>query len=120
LPEPTAHALRSIPKTVPARYYNRVRLALIRLGNPLRVPLHELGQAEMLLADEAWLCVDASRNDLPLMAWRDFAISGRDALHEPVHCTLELYHTHAGILLGNALRALDEALAERLQESPQA
>jgi hypothetical protein len=108
--------MRSLPKSVDARYYNRVRLALIRLGKPLRVALPELGQAAMLLNDEEWLCVDTSRDDLPMMAWREFEVSGRDALHEPVRCTLELYHTHAGMLMGSALQALDAALAERLND----
>ena len=32
----------------------------------------------------------------------------------PLCCTLELYHSHAGMLMGNALQALETALAERL------
>lgn len=106
--------MRALPKTVDARYYNRVRLALIRLGSPLRVELPELGHAVMVLCSREWVCLDHSRDERPLMAWRDFEVSGRDALHEPIRCTLELYHTHAGMLMGSALQALDRALADQL------
>ncbi len=107
--------LRSIPKTVDACYYNRVRLALKRLGNPLEVELDgRLRQSDMLLTDREWLCVDRARDDLPLLAWTDFAIKERDALHAPVRCTLHLYHAHAGLLMGRALPVLDRVLQQRL------
>lgn len=107
--------LRSMPKTVEARYYNRVRLALRRLGDPLEVELDgELRQTDMLLTDHEWLCVDRTRGDLPLLAWTDFAIKDRDALHAPVRCTLRLYHSHAGLLMGRALPILDRVLQQRL------
>jgi hypothetical protein len=107
--------LRSIPKTVEARHYNRVRLALIRLANPLRIRLSGLHQAaDIILSDREWLCVDRSRDDLPLMAWTDFDVHTRAALHEPVRCTLHLYHSHAGLLMGRVLATLDGILAERM------
>ncbi len=107
--------LRSVPKTVEARYYNRVRLALKRLGKPLEVELDgELRQTDMLLTDHEWLCVDRTRDDLPLLAWTDFTVKGRDALHAPVRCTLHLYHTHSGLLMGRTLPILDRILQQRL------
>lgn len=107
--------LRSVPKTVEARYYNRVRVALKRLGNPLEVALDgELRQTDMLLNDDAWLCVDRARDDLPLLAWTDFEIKQRDALHVPVRCTLHLYHSHAGLLIGRTLPILDRILQQQL------
>lgn len=106
--------LRSLPKTVEARYYNRVRLALKRLGKPLEVELDgELRQTGMILTDHEWLCVDRARDDLPLVAWTDFAIKERDALHAPVRCTLHLYHSHAGLLIGRVLPCLDRILQQR-------
>ncbi len=36
------------------------------------------------------------------------------ALHEPVPWLLELYHMQAGLIMGTALDALDDALAEYL------
>jgi len=82
--------MRSLPKSVDAKYYNRVRLALLRLANPLRVSLDALGDADIILADREWLCVDRSRDDLPLLAWRDFEFRERAGLHKPVQCTLHL------------------------------
>lgn len=106
--------LRRLPKTLDARHFNRVRLALARLGSPLRVAVPEPGLKEMILRREEWLCVDCPRGELPLLAFTDFQVSGRTALHAPVHCTVEIYHIHAGILLGSILERLTGALEERL------
>lgn len=106
--------MRTLPRTVDAKHFNRVRLALLRLSNPLRVPLDALGDADIILADEEWLCVDRSRDDMPLMAWRDFELKQRAAIHEPIACTLHFYHAHAGLLMGRVLPALDEVLDLRL------
>ena len=106
--------MRSLPKRMEAVYYNRVRLALGRLGRPLRVPLLIHRGLDAILDDETWLCVDATRDDLPMLAWRAFAARGRESLHEPVECRLELYHCHAGLLMGPALELLDAALCARL------
>lgn len=104
-------------KTVEARYYNRVRLALLRLKRPLRFELAGVGKADILLMEDVWLCVDRSRDDLPLMAWTDFETKGRSALHEPVRCNLRYFHVHAGMLSAKVLPALDEVLERRLQVS---
>lgn len=106
--------MRSLPKSVDAKYYNRVRLALLRLANPLRVSLDELGDADMILEDGVWLCVDRSRDDLPLLAWKDFERKDRAALHQPIECTLHLYHAHAGMLMGRVLPELDRVLDRKL------
>ena len=106
--------LRSLPKRLEAAYYNRVRLALRRLGCPLRVALPRHRGLEAILDDDAWLCVDTTRDDLPVLAWRAFATCGRNSLHEPVDCRLDLYHWHAGLIMGTALEALDAALSTRL------
>ncbi len=103
-------------KTVEARFYNRVRLALIRLKRPLRFELAGVGKADILLTEEVWLCVDRSRDDLPLMAWTDFD-KNRTALHEPVHCKLRYFHVHAGMLAARVLPVLDKILEARLKEA---
>ena len=111
--------LRSFPKSVEARYYNRIRVALKRLGNPLEVELDgDLRQTGMSLNDSEWLCVDRARDNLPLLAWSDFDVKQRDALHVPVQCTLHLYHAHAGLLIGRILPILDRILQQRLADSP--
>lgn len=106
--------LRTLPKWMQASYYNRVRLALKRLGRPLRVSLVTHRGLETILDDEVWVCVDATRDDLPVLAWRAFEVRGRDSLHEPVACRLELYHHRAGLIMGSALEALEETLRARL------
>ena len=108
--------MRTLPKNVSAHRYNRVRLALIRLGAPTRVPLPDLGPLEMILDQYRWLCVDLSRDALPLMAWSDFQVAGRDRLDQPVSCSLHLYHSHAGVLIGRVPALLDAALKARLAQ----
>ncbi len=105
-------ALRSVPYAMEARLYNQVRLALRRLDNPLRVLLKGLRSLDFLLEDEAWAVVDRSLNDVPVLAWRDFA--RRQDLHSPIPCRLHYYHAHADVILHKALAALESALAERL------
>lgn len=106
--------LRVMPKTIPATCYNRVRLALIRLGKPLRIDLPRHRGLEMVLADDAWRCVDSLSEDQLILAWRAFASGGRDNLTEPVACELFLYHHCAGLVMGSALSAMEEALDARL------
>lgn len=106
--------LRTYPKSIEAACYNHVRLALKRFGAPLRVGLPRHRGLEMILEDDLWLCVDAAREDTPVLAWFDFESRGRSALHAPVPCRLDLYHIHAGLVMGTALEALHEALREQL------
>ena len=111
------HALRTLPKTIEAICYNHVRLALSRLGNPLRVELPEHRGLEVILNDQRWLCVDSNHDDQLIMAWLDFDTRFHNqALHEPVPCQLRLYHMHAGLIMGSALDALDQSLAEKLAD----
>lgn len=110
-------ALRTMPKSIEASIYNHARLALRRLGSPLRVAVPGHRGLEIILDDYIWLCVDANADDQPVMAWLDFESQHRDNLHEPVSCTLELYHRFAGLVMGSTLDSLDEALTERLSAS---
>jgi hypothetical protein len=106
--------LRVMPKQIPAACYNRVRLALIRLGKPLRIALTRHRGLEILLDDEAWWCVDSFADDQLIMVWRAFATGGRDNLTEPVACELCLYHHCAGLVMGSALSDMEEAIEARL------
>lgn len=111
---PEYRPLRTMPKSIAASTYNHVRLALLRLGRPLRVELPRHRGLEIILDDDVWLCVDTGADDQPVLAWLEFSGRGRDNLHEPVTCNLELYHRCAGLVMGTALDALDEAVAARL------
>ena len=107
--------LRTMPKTIEASIYNHVRLALRRLGSPLRVEVPGHRGLEIVLDNHMWLCVDANADDQPVMAWLNFSVHQRDNLHEPVTCNLELYHRFAGLVMGSALDSLDETLTDQLK-----
>lgn len=106
--------LRTMPKEIPAGCYNRVRLALIRLGKPLRINLTRHRGLVIVLSDAAWYCVDSLAEDQLIMVWREFASAGRDDLTEPVACELLLYHHCAGLVMGSALGDLEQAIEARL------
>ena len=106
--------LRSCAGEVDAERFNRARLALRRLENPLRLELPKLRSLDFILEDEMWAIVDRDLNDIPVVAWTDF--EHRTALHQPVHCTLRYYHAHADAVIDKALQKLDEILEIRLAE----
>jgi hypothetical protein len=104
--------LRSRPITVTADRYNRVRLALRRLENPLRIELPKLRSLDFILEDEMWAIIDRDLNDIPVVAWTDF--EHRSTLHQPIPCMLRYYHAHADAVMDKALQKLDEILEARL------
>ena len=106
----------SQPFEMDAPRYNQVRLALLRLHGPLRFRLSGLRQLEVILEPDAWICVDASLNDIPVFAWTDFQVEGRSALDEPVRCKLFTYHVHALIIVDRVLQTIEAHLNDRLSE----
>ena len=111
---PDIQPFRSMQKRIDAACYNQVWLALHRIGQPLRVSLPQHNGLEIILDEGGWLCVDAARDDFPVLAWYSFEVHERRAVHEPIACRLNLYHLHAGLVMGTALDALQEALKLRL------
>ena len=110
--------LRIMSKKIEASCYNQARLSMLRLGKPLRVELPNHLGLEIILDDKYWMCVDSANDDQPIMTWSDFDTSMHNtALHEGVPCELHLYHTHASLIMGSALDALDQALTEMLSAS---
>ena len=103
--------IRTLPKTIEASCYNRVLLALARLGEPLEVELPTLRMS--IRVERRWWLGRSLINDIPLMAWLEFQAGDR-GLHEPVPCCLHIYHFHAGLLAGHAPQCLVSALEERL------
>lgn len=93
-----------------AACFNQARLALLRLGNPLRVELTRHRGLAVILHDDYWLCVDSNASDQLVMAWREFEIQARTNLHEPISCNLYLYHYCAGLIMGSALDDLHQAI----------
>ena len=109
-----SHTLR---KVIEADDYNRVRLALRRLGNPLHFELTPMKCLDIILTDQYWLCFDTCMVDRPILAWTDFLSTGRSALHTPVSCTLRLYHMHAGLVMGEVLEAVGCILSQKLESA---
>lgn len=100
--------------TMRAEDYNLVHIALKRLGNPIRVELPRLRTLDLILEKDAWIVVDRSLNDIPVIAWIDFNVSHRETLHEPVPCERRSYHTHALIIVDKVIEAMHLILGERL------
>ena len=112
---PELQPLHTLNKVIPADDYNRVRLALRRICNPLRLELQGLRCLDIILDDRHWLCVDPCAQDRPVMAWTDFQSARRSAIHTPVQCRLRLYHVHAGLVMGEVLEALGRTLHRELE-----
>lgn len=108
LPQP----LRIFPKQIEAACYNRARLALLRLGSPLRVTLQNHRGLDVILSNFNWLCVDSFADDQLVLAWCDFKIHARSDLHRPVATDLWLFHSCSGLIMGSALEDLHQSLDE--------
>jgi hypothetical protein len=104
--------LRSVPYTLDAALYNHVRLALLRIANPLELELEKLG-IDMALENTCWVGNHCQQMSLPLIAWDGFD-THRSALDVPVACTMHLYHHHSWLQMPKILTAMDEELQLRL------
>ncbi len=109
--------LHTLKRVIQASDYNRVRLALRRIGNPVRFELQNLCCLDIILSDQHWVCIDPCIQDRPVMAWTDFQTQGRSAIHTPVECVLRMYHVHAGLVMGEVLDALGQTLQRELQST---
>lgn len=101
-------AIRSMPYTLDAVLYNHVRLALLRISNPLELELGKLG-IDLVLENTNWVGYHCLQLSLPLIAWDGFE-TNRSALDTPVGCTMHLYHQHSWLQMPKILLALDEEL----------
>ncbi len=104
----------SRPDRLEAACYNLWRRARRRFGSPLRIPLPSLKEMALILEDDAWVVIDQRQYDMPVLAWIGFQSEGRDALHEPVACTLNYYHFMASQLRGKVLELMKQDLEQRL------
>lgn len=100
-----------------ARHYNLWRRARMRFGDSMRMELPGLIGMELILDKHEWVVVDARQNDLPVLAWVEFADHGRSALHEPVPCKLNYYHFAATSLRAKVLVILEKTLEDWLHET---
>ncbi len=99
---------------VDACLYNLWRRARARSLLPLRFPLPDSPGVEILVEQNAWVCVNGRQADLPILAWVEFADRGRSALHTPVPCMLNYYHYAASSYRARALAALEAELSRLL------
>jgi len=107
-------SVHTLQKVIESTDYNRVRLALRRIRNPLRVTLDNMRCLDVILEDKFWLCIDTCMNDRPILAWTSFQISQRSALDESVTCELRLYHVHSGLVMGEVMENIGHELQQRL------
>lgn len=105
---------RTREDTLSAASFNQGRLALRRLGRPLRFPLPGLRTLEMVLDTDLWVCLDAGLSDFPVIAWLDFQ-AARSSLHEPIPCRVYTYHAHAEVVEPQILEKTAQVLSERLR-----
>lgn len=103
---------------ISAERYNLIRLALLRLGNPLRFPLPRLRGLDMVIGGDYWACVDRTLNDLPVVAWTEFQSKGRNDLCAPVGCRIRYYHAHASMILERLFADLQFQINDALVRMP--
>jgi len=101
---------------VPAEYYNRIKLTTLRLGGAVRFGLKGFQYVDVIIDNDSWVCVDTSLDDLPMVAWVDFNVRGRDNLYQPITCTLNYYHYMSGLIARDALPNIDAHLLCQLDE----
>ncbi|MFQ5469292.1 MAG: hypothetical protein ACE5EH_03190 [Gammaproteobacteria bacterium] len=108
--------LSTVSTMIDASRYNQVRLALSRIDSPLRIPLPGLRGMDMILESDAWVCVDRTLYDLPVLAWTDFKRLSSTGIHEPVKCLLHTYHIHADLITETVLSTLTRILGQKLDK----
>lgn len=101
---------------IEATHYNTVQTAFKRLGDEIRLEIPKLKTLDLILQRDAWIVVDHAFNDVPVVAWTNFDVERRDALHTPIHCQLRLFHANGGIILKRVLEAMELLLGEQLSE----
>ncbi|MGD8558881.1 MAG: hypothetical protein PVG89_03605 [Gammaproteobacteria bacterium] len=106
--------IKSVPSYVGATHFNRVRLSQLRLDKSLRLELFSLRGLDIVIEDDAWVCIDRTLGDLPVLAWTEFDRKNRKGLHQPVPCKLRFYHNHADLICGTVLDDLGRLLERRL------
>ena len=102
------------PDEVDAKLYNLWRRAKLHFPMPVRLPLKGYQGLVMLVEENAWVCVDETLNDIPVLAWLEFEDQGRQALHLPIKCKLNYYHHAASKIRVHTLELMQEELEKRL------
>ncbi|MCF6324620.1 MAG: hypothetical protein L3J89_09905 [Gammaproteobacteria bacterium] len=99
---------------IEAEIFNTIRIATQRLALPIRLTLPRFQYIDVIIDHDAWACVDRSLNDLPIIAWTEFEITHRSALHLPVSCKISNYHFQSSQVVDGALSFTKMALEGQL------
>ena len=105
--------IRSMHYALDPVFYNRAHLALLRLACPLELHM-ERQQVLLQLDHPCWTAFFMQHAGVPLIQWRDFK-RARQALDQPVECTLLLYHYHAWLMYPQVLIEMDRQLQRKLE-----
>lgn len=100
---------------IDARVFNQVSALLRRRSSDMRIPLTGFHDLELILQKDAWIVVEKSLNDTPVIAWVDFEVGYRRDLYLPLPCRVKLYHVNAGRLAKQILRQLQQWLLAHRQ-----
>lgn len=106
----------SQPAKIPADYFNSVKLTMLRLEDTFRFSLPGYTNIDVVIDQDSWVCVDTSLQDLPLVAWVEFEVKGRDNLHEPVYCQKKYYHFMAAHVARDALEHINAYALGQMDE----
>lgn len=99
---PQTPALKEFSTTVPAQYYNAIRLAQLRQGFSIEMLLGGRG-LHVYLDREAWLVTDRNLGGVPVLAWIGLSAANREGLHRGVGCSLVYYHAYAAVIVRTVL-----------------
>lgn len=105
--------------SVQAIHYNHVVASLKRACSDIRLSIPRLRTLDLILQSDAWILVDRSLNDIPVVAWSDFETEGRDNLHQPVSCWVRLFHAHGEMVMVRVLEAMELLLGELFGPDPE-
>lgn len=101
---------------VNALFYNHAQTALKRLGNQIRLKIPKLKHLDLIIQKDAWIIVDITLNDIPVVAWTNFETENRKSLHEPIQCEIRFFHFAASMILNRTLEAMEMMLGEALEQ----
>ncbi|HFC05576.1 MAG TPA: hypothetical protein ENJ55_07705 [Rhizobiales bacterium] len=91
------------PDMIDAKIFNLWRRYRLLPDAQQRFCLKGLKSMRFILADHFWAVVDSANYDAPVLAWVDFDMTNRSALHEPVGCKINYYHFAASAVRARAL-----------------
>jgi len=100
---------------IDAKIFNLWRRYRLLPDAQQRFRLKGLKSMRFVLADHFWAVADSANYDAPVLAWVDFNMSNRSALHEPVSCRVNYYHFAASAIRSRTLEMMAAMMEEQLK-----